>query len=131
MDMITRTLSISTIVYSEAVEKDGEPVFEKRPDEIVSGTYTKEKALALLRKKYGADNMYYISDVFVESTRYGMSVDEFIEHAHVMPNKKAEPNTAANECSGEGAPETSNGANVSGEDSIHADDGADSGSIPY
>ncbi len=122
--MITRTLTISTIHYSEAtIDENGNPQFVPQSDEYVNGKITKDKAINLLRKKYG-DKMRFIKDIEVESTRYGMSLEDFLEYAKPLDNKDTNSSETITEDNpeGEGADVASDDFNVDSSDSETLED---------
>ncbi len=116
MDRITRTLTISTIHYSEAViDENGIPSLVQPPAEIVNGAISKEKAHALLLKKYGADKTFLVTGIEAESKKYSMPLDQFLELAELIEDK----NTTQEISSSDSAPETQESDEVEKESDVY------------
>ena len=85
MKMITRTIETHTIWPRTVNMIDNH--LESAPLEPITVTNTamnKEKALKLVRKKYGKDGNYVIAKIETQHTLYGLEVEKFMELAHVI-----------------------------------------------
>lgn len=89
MEKITRTVTATTIKFSEAVVEDGAPAFKSYPDEIIADTVDKEKALTYLRKKFGADRSFLITDIQTSTRKYEMDLSAFVRAATPVGEKEA------------------------------------------
>ena len=89
-NVITRTISTTTIDSVKIRFIDGKPELTPNEQMIVSGGITEEKALKLIRKKYG--DTAQVSALIVENDLYEISVDDFMKYA-----KKVEPVTPVQE----------------------------------
>lgn len=92
MKKVTRTIETHTI-YSAAVTFVNNQVVTEplEPITIINDTMNNEKALKVVRKKFGKNGNYVITGINTEKTIYGLSVEKFLELAEVInPNEKGE-----------------------------------------
>lgn len=92
MKNVTRTIETHTINSATVTMKDGEILKNPlEPITISNVTMNIDKALKLVRKKYGKNGSYVITGINTEKVTYGLSFEKFMELAEVISkNKKDE-----------------------------------------
>lgn len=82
MDKITRTLTATTVRYSEAVVENGIPTFRQCPDEVVPGEgHDTAKLLQHLQRRYGTHRSFLITGTSTNTQKYEMDLTTFIANA--------------------------------------------------
>lgn len=92
MKKITRTIETHTINSATVTMEDGKIVTTPlEPISISNVTMNNEKALKLVRKKYGKTGNYVITGIDTEKVTYGLPFEKFMELADVISgNEKDE-----------------------------------------
>ncbi|WP_191396220.1 hypothetical protein [Flavonifractor sp. An306] len=104
LEKITRTVTATTIRYSEAVIENGVPTFRQCADEIIPGECSDAaKLLQYLQKKYGAHRSFLITGTSTDTKKYEMDLGTFIATATATPIA-AEREAASNEPVSESQP---------------------------
>lgn len=86
MEKITRTLTTTTINYSEAVNENGSVVVKTCKPEVVPGEISDNaKATQYLRKKYGADRAFVVNNMTTARMKYEMDLADFVAMATATP----------------------------------------------
>lgn len=132
MDRITRTLTISTIHYSEAIiGEDGTPSLVQPPAEIVNGAVSKEKAQALLLKKYGADKTFLVTSIEAESKKYSMPLDQFLALAEIIEEKNTTQGNSSLDGAADGVSDAQESDETTGDSNVayHSRDKPDNNEI--
>lgn len=100
MEKITRTLTVTTVQYSEAVVENGVPTFRPCADEPIPGECNDTaKLLQYLQKKYGAHRSFLITGMSSHTQKYEMDLATFIANATPVSGSKE---TASNSSEPEG-----------------------------
>lgn len=92
MEKITRTLTVTTVQYAEAIVENGVPTFRPCGDEMIPGEIADQvKALQYLRKKYGVDRSFVVTGMTTATKKYEMDLATFVATATpVEPATKPE-----------------------------------------
>lgn len=86
MEKITRTLTTTTIYYSEAVNENGAVVVKTCKPEVVPGEISDNgKATQYLRKKYGADRAFVVNNMTTARMKYELDLADFVAMATATP----------------------------------------------
>lgn len=85
--MITRTVSTSVIKAAKAEFKDGQLVSTDLDTIEVPDTVTMENALKAVMKKHGKLGSYVIKAIEQTDVLYGITFEDFMAHAKVIPQK--------------------------------------------
>lgn len=95
MKRLTRTVETHTINGASVTVEDGKIVTTPlEPISISNVTMNNEKALKLVRKKYGRTGNYVIIGIDTEKVTYGLPFEKFMELAEVISgNEKAKDET--------------------------------------
>lgn len=89
MEKITRTLTVTTIQFSEAIVESGIPTFRACASEVVPGEYNDTaKALQYLQKKYGGHRSFLITGMSTHTRKYEMDLATFIANATAVAGGK-------------------------------------------
>lgn len=85
MKKVTRTIETHTINSEIVTMENGKIVTNKlEPISISNVTMNNDKALKLIRKKYGKNSNYVITGIDTEKVTYGLSFEKFMELAEVI-----------------------------------------------
>ena len=92
---VTRTIETHTINSATVIMDNGKIITTPlEPISISNVTMNNEKALKLVRKKYGKNGNYVITGINSEKVTYGLPFEKFIELAEVISgNEKDEDET--------------------------------------
>lgn len=92
MKKVTRTIKTHTINSAIVTMEDGKIVTTPlEPISISNVTMNNEKALKLVRKKYGKNDSHVITGIDTEKVTYGLPFEKFMELAEVISgNEKVE-----------------------------------------
>ena len=85
---VTRTITTSTISVL-ALDVDKSEVV--KTSYVLSGTRTKgEATLREVQKLYNTDTIKVVAiqDIAINTALYGMSEEDFIKYAHILPDRK-------------------------------------------
>lgn len=83
----TRTITETTVKASIVAIKEGKIECTECEPFVVNGKVTEDKAISLAKKKYGSKNQYVVK-MDSKDTTYAISIDKFMEHATVVPDKE-------------------------------------------
>lgn len=85
MKKITRTVE-SSIIYSSRIHvTDGQVTLEElEPLTVTHEKVNEEKALNIVKKFYGKKDVYVITKIVYEETKYSMSLTDFIANAEIV-----------------------------------------------
>lgn len=85
MKKVTRTIETHTINSETVTMENGKIVTNPlEPISISNVTMNNDKALKLIRKKYGKNGNYVITGIDTEKVTYGLSFEKFMELAEVI-----------------------------------------------
>lgn len=92
MKKVTRTIETHTINSATVTMENGKIVtISLEPISISNVTMNNDKALKLVRKKYGRNNNYIITGIDTKKVTYGLPFEKFMELAEVISgNEKDE-----------------------------------------
>lgn len=92
MKKVTRTIETHTINSATVTMENGKIVTTPlKPISISNVTMNNDKALKLVRKKYGKNGNYVITGFNTEKVTYGLPFEKFMELAEVISgNEKDE-----------------------------------------
>ena len=92
MKKVTRTIETHTINSESITMINGKIVTESlEPISISNVTMNNDKALKLVRKKYGKNGNYVIAGIDTKKVTYGLPFEKFMELAEVISgNEKDE-----------------------------------------
>lgn len=91
MKKVTRTIETHTINSATVTIKDGKIVtIPLEPISISKVTMNNDKALKLVRKKYGKNGNYIITGIDTEKVTYGLPFEKFMELAEVIIGNETE-----------------------------------------
>lgn len=91
MKMVTRTIETHTINSATVSMENGKIVTEPlEPISVSNVTMNNDKALKLVRKKYGKSGNYVITGISTEKVTYGLPFDKFMELAKVISGDETE-----------------------------------------
>ena len=95
MKKVTRTIETHTIKSATVTMEDGKIVTTPlEPISISNVTINNDKALKLVRKKFGKNGNYVITEINTEKVTYGLPFEKFMELAEVINgNEKDEDET--------------------------------------
>jgi hypothetical protein len=82
LEKITRTVTATTVRYSEAIVENGVPTFRQCADEVIPGECNDTaKLLQYLQKKYGAHRSFLITGFSTDTQKYEMDLVTFMANA--------------------------------------------------
>lgn len=92
MKKVTRTIETHTINSATVTMENGKiATTSLEPISISNVTMNNDKALKLVRKKYGNNNNYVITGIDTKKVTYGLPFEKFMELAEVISgNEKDE-----------------------------------------
>lgn len=92
MRKVTRTIETHTINSATVTMENGKiATTSLEPISISNVTMNNDKALKLVRKKYGKNNNYVITGIDTKKVTYGLPFEKFMELAEVISgNEKDE-----------------------------------------
>lgn len=92
MKKVTRTIETHTINSATVTLENGEiATTSLEPISISNVTMNNDKALKLVRKKYGKNGNYVITGIVTKKVTYGLPFEKFMELAKVISgNEKDE-----------------------------------------
>lgn len=92
MKKVTRTIETHTINSATVTMENGKiATTSLEPISISNVTMNNDKALKLVRKKYGKNNNYVITGIDTKKVTYGLPFEKFMELAEVISgNEKDE-----------------------------------------
>mgnify|MGYP006978301354 CR=1 FL=1 len=91
MKMVTRTIETHTISSATVSMVNGKIETEPlEPISVSNVTMNNDKALKLVRKKYGKSGNYVITDIKTAKVTYGLPYEKFMELAHVINGDEIE-----------------------------------------
>lgn len=92
MKKVTRTIETHTINSATVTMENGKiATTSLKPISISNVTMNNDKALKLVRKKYGGNNNYVITGIDTKKVTYGLPYEKFMELAEVISgNEKDE-----------------------------------------
>lgn len=92
MKKVTRTIETHTINSATITMENGKIVTTSlEPISISNVTMNNDKALKLVRKKYGKNSNYVITEIGTKKVTYGLPFEKFMELAEVISgNEKDE-----------------------------------------
>lgn len=92
MKKVTRTIETHTINSATVTMENGKIATSSlEPISISNVTMNNDKALKLVRKKYGGNNNYVITRIDTKKVTYGLPFEKFMELAEVISgNEKGE-----------------------------------------
>lgn len=91
MKMVTRTFETHTINSATVSMENGKIATEPLdPISVSNVTMNNDKALKLVRKKYGKNGNYVITNISTDKVTYGLPLDKFMELAKVISGDETE-----------------------------------------